>query len=210
MSNKAAVAKFVNEILQHFPPYRWDDEQEQVWIDRVTLEISGFSAEVIDKALAEMVQKRGLTKDERRTPTVAECIRACVETRRWLEKETRKGELPINKDGDPYDWTPERLKLADDLIMGSEGRQAAREGWIGTLHAFARKNGRLPSGSEIGDCKRQAKEFDAAYALCVRGGESQGMSMQQMAPMRLLEQLGAKMLKKREELADRVLHGVVK
>ena len=90
-------------------------------------------------------------------------------------------------------------------MNGPLGRQAAKEGWIGALHSFARKNSRLPQpGKEIEGCKSAAKGFAEAYAAVVRGDGGHPLLAA------ALERLGAEMLKREDELADRVLHGVVK
>jgi hypothetical protein len=105
------------------------------------------------------------------------------------------GVSPANRD-----WTTERLKLATELVMTPLGKQAAKEGWVGTLWSFARKNSRLPTqGKEVEDCKRASTGFDEAYAICVR---------QQHNPlMAALERLGAEMLKRRHDLETRVARG---
>jgi hypothetical protein len=127
---------------------------------------------------------------------VSECVSACVEARKWLDAKVGAEALPIQQQKPKsYD---EKTQLANDLVMGPEGRQAAKEGWIGILHDFARNHGRLPPASEFGTMKREAKGFDDAYAKCVRGGWGQAKQ---------LELLGAKMLKRRQELTDMVLKG---
>lgn len=204
------ILNFISRVIQHFPPFRWDDEQEKSWVETMKSELKGFSDEVLSRAIVDLIR----TRKDRRIPLPAECISACLEARRWVETENQKSSLPVgDQDGRAHlDWTTERLKLADDLVMGSMGRQAAKEGWVGMLHAYARKNSRLPPESEIGALKRAAKEFDETYAMCVRGGNAPPTKRgpQQVAPFHLLEKLGASMLKRREEIADRVLHGVVR
>lgn len=200
MSGKA-IAKFVATVFQHWPPFRWDKGQEDAWATSLATELAGFSEAVLNKAIEEMVRKRGLTQRERSIPTVAECINYCSEAKRWLEADQRKGELPITDapTASHFDWTADRKKLAIDLMSGPMGKEAAKDGWIGTLDAFCRKHARLPKGPEINAVKKAAKEFDDAYAQCVRGGWGQASE---------LEKLGADMLKKRKALADRILHGV--
>ncbi len=190
-----AVTNFVSTILQHFPPFRWEDEQEKAWMEAMIRELNGcnFSDAVLEKALTDMVR----TRKDRRIPLVADCINACIDARRWLEAKQGAENLPIQQQKPKsYD---EKTQLANDLVMGPEGRQAAKEGWIGTLHDYARNHGRLPPASEFGGLKRQAKEFDEAYAKCVRG------DVKFAGP--LLESLGAKMLAKRNALSDVVLKG---
>jgi hypothetical protein len=56
--SKEAVSKFVRTIVQHFPPFRWDEEQEATWVDTMLVELSGFSATVLDHAMHHMVRGR--------------------------------------------------------------------------------------------------------------------------------------------------------
>jgi len=92
----------------------------------------------------------------------------------------------------------QRVNLANDLVRCAEGRQAAKDGWIGTLHAYAVEYARFPPAAEFGALKRQAKEFDQAYAECVKGGWPQAHR---------LEQLGRDMLANRKRLTEMVLRG---
>ncbi len=189
------VTNFVSTILQHFPPYRWEEAQEKTWMETMIRELNGcdFSDAVLEKALTDMVR----TRKDRRIPLVAECITACLEARKWLAAKEGAENLPIQQQPKSID---ERTKLADDLIMGKEGRLAAKEGWILGLHDYARKHGKLPPPSEFERLRRQARGDDEAYARVVRGD---GMFVAREA----LEKLGAAMQKRRNELADRVLNG---
>ena len=196
MSTKA-VLTFIDTVIQHYPPYRWDEEQEKAWVNTMVRELGGFSEDVLNRAIKEMIR----TRKDRRIPLVPECLSACHDARRWIDAEKNKGQLPMGeKPSSGLDWTGDRLKLATDLCMSPMGREAAKEGWVQQLHDFARKNSRLPQPGEIGALKREAKAFDEAYARCVKGGWPQAEK---------LERLGAMMLKRREDLVDRVLHGVV-
>lgn len=194
----SAASEFIEEVLLHWPPYRWDEDQEASWTKSMTLELRIFDPAVLAKAIAHM--KR--TRKDRRTPTVAECISACAEALRWINIEKGKQALPIEEQKQTLsEYSQDRIKLANDLVMGSLGKQAAKEGWILSLHDFCRNKLRLPMSHEVDKCKKGAKEFDESYRLAVKGGWPQAAA---------LEQLGAKMLKKRQELSDMVLHGVMK
>lgn len=195
----AAAKKLALKALQLFPPFRWDDQQENDWIQDVMREIAHFDDAVIEAATTEMVRKRR-RKDG--TPAVSDCIGYCVEAKRWRDAETGKAQLIQEADAGQHGaWTRDRRKLAYDLIKGPLGKQAAREGWILSLWDFCRNNGRLPSGPnavrEIERCKRTSAEFDEAYAACIRG---QGGALN-----RELEELGASMLAKRERLTAEVM-----
>ena len=192
MSTKL-VLSFVDAVIQHFPPFRWDEEQEKAWVNTMVRELGGFSDDVLEHAMTTMLR----TRKVRQIPLVSECIDACVEARRWLEKDRRSGELrDINPSAGESDWSTERVKLAYDLCKSAMGKEAAKDGWVLTLWNFIRKNQRLPKGSEIEACKRTAREFNETYAQCVKGGWPEA---------RHWEKLGASMLAKREALASEVL-----
>jgi hypothetical protein len=167
-----AVTQFVDGVLQHYPPFRWDESQERSWMDTLIRELSGFSDPVLTRAIGEMIR----TRKDRRIPLVSECIDYCLDARRWLDAEKGKGQLstgPAPANASFLDWTEDAFKLSRDLMSGPMGLQAAKEGWIGCLDEYCRKFKRLPPVGEIEGpegLKRKAKEFDETYAECVRGG----------------------------------------
>lgn len=190
----AASEKFVDTILQLFPPFRWEPQQEERWMEIMGLQIGGFSDEVLERALASLVRR-----EEHRMPTVGECVSACVEAKRWLERDKRSAELPIegSQSAGEGEWSSERQKLAYDLLKTQTGRQAASEGWILALWDFCRKNRRLPTHqTEIAACKRSSAEFDETYAKCIRGGWPQASHW---------AEVGEAMLAKRERMRAEVL-----
>lgn len=191
------VSKFISDLTVHFGLKHDRPEHETAWLMSMARELRGFDGLTLARAAEEITRHR----TDRRFPLPADCRKACIEARKWVEAERRSVALPIEAEPSRMHW-PERMKLADDLVMGPEGRQAAKEGWIGILHAEAVKRGRLPSAAnEFGALKRQAKEFDDAYRQCVKGGWPQAQR---------LERLGADMLANRKKLTDMVLHGVVR
>lgn len=190
------IAEFADAMLQHFPPFRqWEDYQEKAWADTMASELSCFPKEVLARAQREIIRTR--KPNMPRPPMVSECIQACLEARRWIEADASKGQLPAMRPAAGDEWSTERVKLAYDLIKSSLGKEAGRDGWILSLWGFCRINQRVPQGPETERCKRDAQEFDTAYADCVRGaaGPLSGV----------LEGLGAAMLAKRESLAAEVL-----
>ncbi len=217
-SIRQAIIAFADQVLQHFPPFRWDEDQEKAWADTLVRELSGFSTEVIERAGRAMVRTRKKTQ----TPLVSECIDACADARKGIEIENRASSLSFEAKAppDPYlkDWRED--DFANDMALNRRDPicvQAAKDGWIGTLHSFVRKHRRMPSSTEkttyrksmkapeqmvteIEWCKREAKDFDEAYAKCVRGGW--------VYAQRLTTQVGDVMLRRRGELIDYVLHGV--
>ncbi len=205
MNNKEAVVSFADTVLQHFPPFRWDEHQERAWAGTLVRELAGFAPDVVLRGAQEMVR----TRKKPQTPMVSECIDVCVSAKRWAEAHANKGRLPIDGAGaipGHLDWTADRLKLASDLMNTPIGKQAAKEGWVGALWSFARKNARLPQqGKEVEECNRNAKGFDGAYSTCVRLSNN---STPAMAPMmKALEKLGAEMLRRRHAIEQRLLRG---
>ena len=190
------VSKFISDLTVHFGLKHDRPEHETSWLLSMAKELRGFDAPTLARAAEEIIRHR----TDRRFPLPADCRKACLEARKWVEADRRFAALPMQPQTTEMQWW-ERERLADDLVMCPAGRQAAQEGWIGCLHASAVKTGKLPPASEFGALKRQAKEFDQAYSLCVRGGWPQAHEFQK---------LGAAMLKRRQALVDRVLHGVVK
>jgi hypothetical protein len=167
MSSSAVQTKFASTLLQLFPPFRWDETQEDVWMKRVMRGIAGFSDRVVETTLDHMIDTR--TKDKG-LPTVAECINACVETKRWVEKDQQTTALPVSHAslGAGVMFTDYRKRLAHELIVGPLGRQADKEGWIVTLRNWICEHGRLPRPGELSARIAEAKKFSAAYAQAVR------------------------------------------
>ncbi len=204
MSSKKTVVAFADTVLQHYPPFRWDEEKEAAWAATMVQELSGFSDEVVQRAGRELVR----TRRKPQTPLVSECVDACVAAKRWVDAEKNSGRLPVDGAalGYPHlDWTADRLKLASELMNTPLGKQAAKDGSAGALWSFARKNARLPQpGAEINGCKEAARGFDEAYAsLLRRSNENPTMR----ALQEKLEALGAEMLRRRHAIERRVLGG---
>jgi hypothetical protein len=191
MSSKA-VTQFVDAVLQHFPPYRWDESQERSWMDTLIRELAGFSDAVLARAMSELVR----TRKDRRIPLVSECIDACLDAKRWFDAEKGKGQLssgPAPANQSFLDWTEDAFKLSRDLMSGPMGLQAAKEGWIGCLDAYCRKFKRLPPAGEIPTLQRQAREFNETFDKCVRGGFHDAGRWAAM---------GEEMLRRRNKLVD--------
>jgi len=156
-----------------------------------------FSGEELKKAAEILIA----TRKYRSFPLVYECREACIEAAKAL-----KAERPRLLGGDdmraiPPDWAPHRETLANELVMTSLGRRAAKEGWVSALWQFCRKEMRLPNEAEIKRCIADAKGVDEWTERASRGecGE------QSLAVMRLGEQ----MLKRRDQLKAMVLDGVM-
>lgn len=166
----AGAEKFVDTILQLYPPFRWDEEQETRWMEIMARELGGFSDKVLENALAQIVRSR---KDHR-TPTVAECVGACLESRRFFGAKDASETLPAMRAPNPNYYSEEREQLADDLMKCELGRQACHEGWQLAMWNFCRDNMRHPHGHEIERCKRDARGFDQTYDEVRRASENVG------------------------------------
>jgi hypothetical protein len=196
MTNTATVSKFIAELAMHFPPsMRQSDDPRAYsdWLKSVLLALTGYSEPVLRAAANEMIN----TRTDRRFPLVSEIKKIAdkhaAEEYRAAQAKPLTDRHQVSQS--PYsDW---RRELADDLVMTGMGREAARGGWVLSLHDFCTQHGRLPSGHEIGTCRAGAEDFDAAYDACLRGDGG--------AIAAGLVKLGASMLDRRERLRQRVL-----
>ena len=67
--------------------------------------------------------------------------------------------------------------MADRLIIGALGRDAAKSNWILQLHDFIRKHQRLPNGMEVGRLKDEANIFDRKYVQYLNTDPSPGVTV---------------------------------
>lgn len=189
----AAVSKFVTDLSLHFPPKHARPELEAAWLKSMADALRGYPAHTLEEAAKHIIATRKYTS----FPLPAECRSACVAVAEYQAFIADKARLPTMRTHE--EWSSERQRLADDLIKSGMGKQAAsgQPCWILALWHFCRKNQRLPSGSEIEQCKRDARDLDESHALCVRG---------KAGPMsKDLEKLGSSMLAKRKKLAEEVM-----
>jgi hypothetical protein len=214
-----SATDFVERVLQIWPPFRWDEVQEQAWAELMVRELCGFKPEVLERGFQELVRKR----KESRTPTPAECISACAEAKRWLEMEANDGKLPGFREPSRGDYSKEREGFALTMLKSPLGKEAARDGWVLAAFNFATREGRLPDSrryeprnqkereeyagcTEIEFCKRSARDLDESYRVALRGEvvDANG-KVKPMAFAAALQKLGASMLAKREKLSAEVL-----
>ena len=198
--SERGVAQFISVVGLHFPRPKFNDDEilESAWVASMTRTLSGFSDEVLAQAAQKILTTRHPKRDGAFFPKPAECSDICVEIQRW----SKASETPLLAKPNPNDWSDERLSMAFDLLKGEMGRRAAREGWVSALYHFCRKNVRLPNADEIGGCIASAKNVERIMA-----------EIEQREPSAFNNAvlgLGRSVLQRGNELADRVLHGVLK
>ena len=107
--------------------------------------LSQYSDKVLQRAADGMLA----TRSQRKFPLLAECLEACRSAQDEIAGEAKRendNRRQSAKSNDP--WSPERVHLADGMMRSEIGREAAREGWIVSLHDFCREDGRLPNKFE--------------------------------------------------------------
>ena len=191
--NEQNVLDFLMKIRAQWPKRFESDDAEKAWLDLMIDELKGFEAEVLIEA-AKLIMRKKL----RGFPLLGECTDACAEAQRIMD--WRKPKLGLSIDGRRPDTAGRYEALADDLIMGPEGREAARAGYISSFHQHIVKHGRAPNQYELKAVIQDARDLDETFEGLVSG-------RQKCAPehRKLLTGLGAKMLGRREELRTRVL-----
>ena len=194
--SEVGALQFLTTLRTNFRVKRHEsDAHEERWVAMMIAELKGFSDEVLEQAAKDLSRRR---KNEY-FPILSECINACQDAKHWIEMASPKLKFKAAQDAEP--GSDDRQRLADQLIMGEMGRQAANEGWVLTLWCYVRDNGRLPEQRQISKLRAEAKGFDHALDQCRAGGWQQAMP---------LAALGSSILAKRQELTERVLHGVTK
>lgn len=214
MSSADHALSFLTTLQTQFRVKRHEsDEHEAKWVEMMVAELKGYSAEVLEQAAKNMIRKR---RNEF-FPVLSECLAACDDAKHWIDQANPRFKLQAAK---ASPGTNERRRLADELIMGEMGRQAAREGWIVGLHDFIRDNQRLPDAGQVRKLKSAADGIPHDLDTCLAGMsrapeklDGRGGSFRQIDGRDLsaaLRDLGISMLARREKLTDMVLHGVVR
>lgn len=197
-----AVSNFITGLVVHFGEPKFDvpdydkPKAHSEWLKTMVHNFRNYSDNTLERAVQIIVS----TRKYRSFPLVSECREACADADDWLK--SQRLPMPDTSKPVPSAWSPDRITLADELVMGALGKQAARDGWVMALHTFCRDNLRLPAGPEIAKCIKTAKEFDEAYEWSLRG---------KTGPFsKSLVALGDSMLARREELRSMVLDGVLR
>ena len=194
MSSK--VADLISKLVMHYP-VRFDSEERQTeWIGSMVAAFKSYNADVLQRAAQRIID----TRTDRRFPLVAEIHKVCTSI--IYDDGLKQQSLGVNPSPEKQSvYSESREQWADTLVMGEMGRQAAREGWILTLHDYARQHARLPDPAGIGKLKAQATGFDEALGKCRCGG---------FPLANHLRELGTSMLARRQKLTEMVLDGVVR
>ena len=185
-----AALSFLQTLQTNFRVKRHEsDEHEEKWVQMMVIELSGFSAEVLEKAAADIVR----TRKNEYFPILAECLAACREAKRWLDVGKPKLQSEAVRKFVGFE------ELADQLIHTAMGRQAANEGWILMLHDYIRNHGRLPDEWQIPRMKATFLWVEQAHDDCRKGD---------LGPTtKVLQEFSRSFLKRRHDLIDKVLNG---
>lgn len=204
MSN--AVATFIATIGSVFPKPKFNDElQEKVWHTAMIGTLMHYDDEIVKAACNEILTTRGLKPGEKWFPLPAEVNQVCVKVAE--RKRLEQPRMAIGVDSSPeLAGTPDRLKLADELIQGELGQRAAVEGWILPLREFCSRHARLPREAEIYPLQRVAREFERsmdALDRMIDGADRKGIEVVKVAGA--LRNLGRTFANRTETLRGKAL-----
>jgi hypothetical protein len=162
-----AVKKFISVVALCFPKPRFEDEgDEALWSALMLKTVGHYSHEVLSRAANTIVSTRDRKKDGAYFPVPSECIAACEKAKRIVECEQHP---MLTVDKAPSGFSPDRHKLAIDLLGTDLGVEAVKGRWHGALYDFIYRNAKMPVGSEIDMVKRKSKEFFDAVRACELG-----------------------------------------
>lgn len=187
------VAKFIGIVSVHFPKPRFEDTDtdEVIWQGSLTRMLGHFDDDVLARAADTIIRTRDRKKDGAFFPVPKDCIDACERAAESIRLE----KIPlIAVDKAPSGFSPARHKLALDCLGSPLGIEAVKDRWHGTLYDFIYRNARMPKGTEIDACKREARAFFEEIEACERGerGEVSGR----------LARLGRNIAARRDEYAS--------
>lgn len=193
--SQIGVAKFIAAVGLHFPrpKFNEDETSETAWMASMVRCLGGYDDEVLEEAAGRIIATRNPKRDGKFFPVPSECTAFCEQACRALNMAA----TPLLEKPKSDEWSPDRKKLADDLVSGELGKRAVREGWLGMLHVFCRRHARLPTSEhEIAECRREAVAFNRAYEDCKNGNGGEAGEQ--------LVELGESMMKRRQELVGKV------
>jgi len=183
------ASEFISTLVMHFPVRHDSEAREREWLGSLIATIKHYEGAVLRRAAQHIVD----TRTDRRFPLPAEIRKVCAE----VAADERRASLPIDAPKGVDASSPERQRLAREMMRTSIGRDAARNGWIGALHNFALRHGRLPSVAEIPGVKQAAADLHETMAW-LKSDEPAWCKREWMA-------LGLSMLARQDELAKDVL-----
>jgi hypothetical protein len=172
MSSKEAIGKFVSTIAAYFPAPKFESEsREDEWLRSMSIALRDYSDDTLERATQQIINNRGLRREERWFPVPAEIRKVCLEV---LDEDKRKDmfKKQVVENIDPRKaprGSAARTKLVLDLVRGPMGQQAAREMWIGSLVDYVRDEMQLPHTQIVGTIKAKAKAFDELRGQCHAG-----------------------------------------
>jgi hypothetical protein len=196
MASIEAKAEFITTLRVHYSVTIYEpnrEEKEKAWTKSIADCIDPYSDDIVRRGMAKILHTR---TSDRRFPLPAEIRKVCDQI--VVDDRQAQGMMDTSQFNRSYsnNRSAERIRLADDLVMGALGKEAARDGWISALHQFVCREMRLPNQGEIGRVKRAAADFDEGYEIAVRGGWPLANAM---------ADLGDTMLANRERLRKMVL-----
>ncbi len=168
MSN-ATVADFVSRIAVHFPPPRFESqEQEAEWLRSIVVSLRAYSESVLERAAQRIIDTRGVRRNEKWFPVPAEIRLVCEEI---IAEDRRPKLIAEARDVRTFPTrSAGRIEfVVGQLLSGEMGRRAAREGWIGILYDEVMTRNALPHEGEVPGLRRQAQEFHETLEACHRG-----------------------------------------
>lgn len=160
MTDKALIVEnFVRPLQIAFGDPKTTDPGE--FFDLVCDRLRSVPAELLRPAANWLIDHH----EYKSWPTIAVMQKAVAAVR---PRDTETSNLSHRGDrGDS--WSTDSERQADELVRCDLGRTAAAEGWILTLHDFARERKRLPSGREIDFLREKGRRHAAERAEIIRG-----------------------------------------
>lgn len=191
---------FIDRLSRIYGPAYGDPSGEIAGI--LIQNLRKFDGEVLARTADQIV----MTRDRRTWPAPIEIVGAC----QAKQVELRPATPRVAK---ADQWSDDVCRLADRLVKGALGRQAAEGGWLEELWGFCREHRRLPHGVEVDKTCATAERVHRSHALTMAIVEDHskwmgGMAIKEEAAKRLrlsLLRLGTKMEQMARERASDLL-----
>jgi hypothetical protein len=144
--------EFFNAMRIFGEPEIPEDGDLAAAIEAYVRTLGRFNEDVLKTAAEHILDTRKI----RKFPLPAECREECERIEGEIAAKARK-ERKERKNEDP--GSPERILLANKMLLSEGGQQAAEEGWVIPFHDFCRTQGRLPTRFEAADLKSRWQEW---------------------------------------------------